>query len=306
MHRFRFLLLASLTFLLVPTAAAAAPAQPLSLTRIAGTTPANPPDPDAPQAEIAAYHPSSDRIFATNTEDNTLDVYQGVLSPVLIAEIPLDGGPNSVAVRRDGLVAVAVEDDPKTDPGHVQFVNAVSLAKLGKAPAGALPDMLTFTPDGRWVLVANEGEPNDEYTIDPPGSVTIVDTADLSATQVTFHPQKAYPGVRVFGPGATAPQDFEPEYIAADPDGRTAYVSLQENNAIAILDIKQASFQAVRALGYKDWGASALDASDTDGVGQDRIVPRPNVFGMYQPDALAAYQIKGKTSPGQRERGRRP
>src|ERR671919_870925 len=166
-----------LALVLIPAgSAAASPPEPVSLTRIAGTTPPNPvPDPDAPQAEIAAYHADTDRIFATNTEADTLDVYQNVLTPSLIAQIPLEGGPNSVAVRSDGLVAVAIEADPKTDPGHVQFIDANTLLKLGTAPAGALPDMLTFTRDGKRVLVANEGEPNDEYTIDPEGSVTIVD-----------------------------------------------------------------------------------------------------------------------------------
>jgi hypothetical protein len=295
MHRAP-LLIAVLALLLVPAGvAAAAPPQPLTFTRIAGTTPPNPVDSEAPQAEIAAYHAASDRIFATNTQDDTLDVYQGVLAPALIDRVPLGGGPNSVAVRRDGLVAVAVEADPKTEPGHVQFVDATTLQKLGTAPAGALPDMLTFTPDGKRVLVANEGEPNDAYTIDPQGSVTIVDAASFAATQVRFSSNRSYPGVRIFGPGANAAQDFEPEYIAADPDGRLAYVSLQENNAIAILDLKQARFRSVRALGYKNWGASAMDASDTDGVGQEKIVPRPNVLGMFQPDALAAYRDGGKT-----------
>ena len=286
-----------LALVLIPAgSAAASPPEPVSLTRIAGTTPPNPvPDPDAPQAEIAAYHADTDRIFATNTEVNTLDVYENVLTPSLIAQIPLEGGPNSVAVRSDGLVAVAVEADPKTDPGHVQFIDANTLLKLGTAPAGALPDMLTFTRDGKRVLVANEGEPNDEYTIDPEGSVTIVKTASFKSKQVLFKSNRAYPGVRIFGPNANAAEDFEPEYIAPDPDGDRAYVTLQENNAIAIVDIDDAKVQAVRALGFKNWGKSALDVSDQDGVGQDRIVPQPNVLGMYQPDAIAAYELGGKT-----------
>ena len=218
-----------------------------------------------------------------------------MLAPHRIASLPLGGGPNSVAVRPDGLVAVAVEADPKTDPGSVEFFSAATLAHLGSAPAGALPDMLTFTPDGGSVLVANEGEPNDAYTVDPEGSVTIVDAVTFASTQVRFAPGKEYEDIRVFGPGATPAQDFEPEYIAADPDGRLAYVTLQENDAIAILDLKQQRFRSVRSLGLKDWGASALDANDRDGVGQDRIVPRPNVYGMYQPDAIAAYQLKGET-----------
>ena len=155
--------------------------------------------------------------------------------------------------------------------------------------------MLTFTPGGGSVLVANEGEPNDAYTVDPEGSVTIVDAVTFESTQVRFAPSKDYDDIRVYGPGATPAQDFEPEYIAADPDGRLAYVTLQENDAVAILDLKQQRFRSVRPLGLKDWGASALDANDRDGVGQDKIVPRPNLYGMYQPDAIAAYTLKNKT-----------
>ena len=279
---------------LLPATAAAA-AKPLTMTRIAGTTPAAAVDPETPQAEIAAYHAGTDRIFATNTDADRLEVYEHVLNPQRIASLPLNGGPNSVAVRPDGLVAVAVESDPKTDPGSVEFFNAATLARVGSAPAGALPDMLTFTSDGGSVLVANEGEPNDAYTVDPEGSVTIVDAFTFESTQVRFAPAKDYEGIRVYGPGATPPQDFEPEYIAADPDGRLAYVTLQENNAVAILDLERRRFRSVRPLGLKDWGASALDAGDRDGVGQDRIVPRPNLHGMYEPDAIAAYSVKSKT-----------
>ena len=87
---------------------------------------------------------------------------------------------------------------------------------------GALPDMLTFTPDGSKVIVANEGEPNSDYTIDPEGSVSIIDVSGglgaISQANVTtlnfnaFNPAQAAleaAGVRIFGPGATVSQDLE-------------------------------------------------------------------------------------------------
>src|SRR5918992_1321675 len=125
----RFLIAGLVCLALIPTGT-----EPLTRSRIAGTPPPNPEvDQESPQAEIAAYHAATDRIFATNAEANTLDVYQGVLSPRRIASLPVDGGPNSVAVRPDGLVAVAVEADPKTAPGQVEFFSAATLARLGDA-----------------------------------------------------------------------------------------------------------------------------------------------------------------------------
>ncbi len=83
------------------------------------------------------------------------------------------GAANSVAAF-DGVIAVAVEANPKTNPGIVAFYDAETLAKLGSVSVGALPDMLTFTPDGSKVLVANEGEPSNNYAADPEGSVSII------------------------------------------------------------------------------------------------------------------------------------
>ncbi len=122
--------------------------------------------------------------------------------------------------------------------------------------------MLTFSPDGRWLLVANEGEPNDEYTVDPEGSVSIVDlrrgaagvrqrdvrTADF----MEFNDAELDASIRIFGPNATVAQDIEPEYIAVSHDSRTAWVTCQENNALAIIDIRSASVVELVGLGFKD------------------------------------------------------
>jgi DNA-binding beta-propeller fold protein YncE len=110
-------------------------------------------------------------------------------------------------------------------------------------------------------------------------------------------------GVRIFGPGASAAQDFEPEYITVAADGRTAYVTLQENNAIAVVDIASARVTAVRPLGVKDHNLPGfgLDASDEDGGTNTnsgtpliKIGPQP-VKGLYLPDAIASYSVGGTT-----------
>lgn len=146
---------------------------------------------------------------------------------------------------RNGLIAVAVENAVKTLPGLVAFFDA-NLNFLAQVEVGALPDMLTFTPNGRWLLVANEGEPNPEYSIDPEGSVSVIDLSGdvtrLNASKVRTADFKAFnhatldPGIRIFGPGASVAQDLEPEYIAVSHDSKTAWITCQENNALAIID----------------------------------------------------------------------
>jgi DNA-binding beta-propeller fold protein YncE len=212
------------------------------------------------------------------------------------------GSPNSVAVRK-GVVAIAVEASPKTDPGSVAFADAAGNL-LGSVRVGALPDMLTFTPDGRTLLVVNEAEPSTDYAVDPEGSVSVIDvrgpidrltqddvrTAGFSA----FNGTALDPSVRVYGPGATVAEDLEPEYLAVDSGSRTAWVTLQENNALAELDVRRAEITALHGLGFKDHSlpANAFDASDRDTA--VRIAAWP-VKGMYQPDGIAVYRTKGDT-----------
>jgi hypothetical protein len=180
---------------------------------------------------------------------------------------------------------------------------------LNQVTVGALPDMLTFTPDGRNVLVANEGEPSDDYLIDPEGSVSIISlrdgVANLTQAAVTTLffgddiPAVNAASIRVFGPAANRARDFEPEYITVSPDSRTAWVTLQENNAIAELDVRRRRFTRIAGLGTKDhmMPGNALDPSDRDGalgVGSIQLGNWP-VRGMYQPDGIHAFTARGKT-----------
>src|SRR4029453_14165824 len=116
---------------------------------------------------------------------------------------------------------------------------------VSSVPVGAVPDMITFSPNGRYVLTANEAEPAIDYSVDPEGSVSIIDlstgVANLTAANVStagftaFNNAVLDPSTRIFGPGATVAQDIEPEYIAVSKDSKTAWVTLQENNALAII-----------------------------------------------------------------------
>jgi DNA-binding beta-propeller fold protein YncE len=269
---------------------------------------------DSGGSEIAAYDPGTRRVFSVNLEDAQVDVLDisDPTNPVALAPIevsPWGTQANSVDAH-NGVVAIAIEAAPKTSPGNVLFTTA-SGDFLSIVPVGALPDMLTFTPDGQFVLVANEGEPNSygqgapAPSIDPEGSVSIIDmrngASNLTQSDVTtagfgaFSKASLDPAIRIYGPNASVAQDLEPEYIAVSHDSKTAWVTLQENNAIGILDIKQKKFTKIVALGFKNHALAGkgLDSSDRDDH-MNNIVPRP-VWGMYQPDGIAAFHLKGKT-----------
>lgn len=258
--------------------------------------------PGVSAAEIVAHDPATQRLFVVNAVAAQIEVFDisNPSAPVFagaISVLPYGAVANSVAVK-NGVVAIAVEASPKTSPGSVVFYDT-GLQFLAAVKVGAQPDMLTFSPDGRYVVTANEGEPSDDYTVDPEGSVSIVDLSggvglvqqsDVKTAGFTaFNGIPLEPDIRVFGPGASAAQDFEPEYLTIDPRSKTAYVTLQENNALATVDLKQGVVTGISSLGTKDHRIAGygLDASDRDGA--IHIMTWP-VNGYYLPDSIASYK----------------
>lgn len=282
----------------------AAPANPMSFERdwTASTT----------GAEIGVFAASTKRVFLTNAETNSVDVLNAN-NGELTHSIDVMGSPNSVAYCGNQcafpVIAVAVEGETKQLDGYIRFYREADLAYLGSVKAGALPDMVTFTPDGNKVLVANEGEPNDAYDIDPEGSITIIDisaystggSAAVTVEHLSFSKfnDRAFAliegGVRVFGPNATVGQDIEPEYITVSDDSKRAWVGLQENNAIAEVDIENSEIVAIRALGTKKHRRmnQAFDASNRDDI--DGNLQRWPVQSMYMPDAIAQFTAGDQT-----------
>ena len=227
-------------------------------------------------AEISAFDPQSDRLFVVNAVDNAINILDlsDLSNPSLISSIDLDpigASVNSVAVG-NGVIAVAVANDPEQDSGEVAFYDT-SGTLLGNVAVGALPDMVTFTPDGNTVLVANEGEPasideeeDPEVTEDiennPEGSVSIINVSEgfenlqvTTADFIAFNGQEEFlrsRGVRIF-PDTDFAADAEPEFITVTPDGTTAYVALQENNAVAVVDIESGEVTEIQPLGTKNY-----------------------------------------------------
>lgn len=258
-------------------------------------------------AEIVAHDPKTQRLFVVNALSGKVDVLdiRTPSTPTLLFSIDVStwgAAVNSVAVHK-GLIALAVENTERTANGQAVFFDTNGKF-VAAVEVGALPDMITFTPNGRHVLVANEGEPSADYLTDPEGSVSIIDLPGnmrklgqkhvRTASFTKFEGTQLDTSIRVFGPGASLAQDLEPEYITVAENSRQAWVTLQEANAVAVLDIVRGKFTALHGLGFKDHLAAGqgLDAGDQDGAIAIRNWP---VLGMYMPDAIASYGYRGRT-----------
>jgi len=289
-------------------------------------------------AEILDYHAQSKSIFVVNAKSGQIDILdasiistissatQTSVDPLTLNNLTKKstlnlapylnltrlGSVNSVAIFGN-LLAVAIErGDSKGNPvqGH-GFIGFYKLNNAGKATylhavkVGYLPDNVVFTHDGSKVIVANEGEPNDDYTVDPEGSISIININNnipaKQAMNITFNDFDIHSsrhnelpkGVKINGPKSSVSQDLEPEYIAVSHDNSQAFVSLQENNAIAIINLKSHRVENIVDLGSKHYGLTknAIDASDKDG--KINIQSYAGVYGLYQPDTIASYSIDG-------------
>ncbi|MBL7981012.1 MAG: choice-of-anchor I family protein [Flavobacteriales bacterium] len=257
-------------------------------------------------AEVVSFDPVSDRIFFVNAQLNQVVALNASnpasLTLAFTIDMSLYGGvANSICVVPGGI-AVAAEASPKTDAGKVVFFDANGTF-LSQVTVGAQPDHVTVSPNGQRVLSANEGEPNDTYSIDPEGSISIIDIsgglASLSNTNVTTLGFGAYtpamlPGVRIFGPAGTVAQHMEPEFITISDDSQKAFVACQENNAIVRIDLATNTIEQITSLGLKDHSlpGNGLDASDSPAGINIQNWP---VKGMYMPDAIDAFTIGGQT-----------
>ncbi|WFS63517.1 choice-of-anchor I family protein [Pseudodesulfovibrio thermohalotolerans] len=259
---------------------------------------------DESAAEIVVYDPEVGQAYVVNGHMNVVDVLDvsDIRNPVKKTSFDFSAygtALNSVACR-DGMIAVAVEAAPKQAPGHVVVADRTGNV-LAAFRVGAQPDMVTFSPDGKYILAACEGGPDDACSVDPEGSISIIDISpgldkavNRSAGFAAFNPLRKHlkaRGVRLSHPGSTVAQDLEPEYIAVSPDSRLAFVTLQENNSVAVVDIPKATVVEILGLGLKDWSGLVMDASDKDKAVNLRQWP---VYSAYMPDGIAAYAVNGR------------
>ncbi len=254
--------------------------------------------------EILTYDQSTQRVYVVNSDLNNVQVLSitDPSNPELINTIDLNvfgQSANSVDVS-NGVLAVALEGGDQ-QRGSVALFDLEGELIAGY-DAGFLPDMVTFTHAGDKIFCANEGEPSDDYTVDPEGSITIIDISagaengvvnELGLGQFDDADALRAAGVRIFGPNATPAQDLEPEYVTISPDDSYAFVTCQENNAVLRINVAAETIDAILPLGYKDYSLpeNGIDASDRSNGPQ--VMPWPNVIGMYQPDGMASYMVDG-------------
>lgn len=259
-------------------------------------------------AEIVAYD-SQRKIAAVVTGGSSLSLVsyrQGFSKPKVITELDLAGNAQSVAINSDGLIAVAVAANDNND-GRIFFYKLQNngASRSGSVAVGNLPDSISFTPDGKTLVSANEGEPSKFYGtddgVDPEGSISVVriNASKPSLSKVSNLDFASYStedlrsqGIRISGENPNPLQDIEPEYVSISPNGRDAFVTLQENNAIARVDIKERKITTIFSQGLKDWSSTEVDTTDEDGV----YAPGTrNVFGLRMADGIASFEYKGKT-----------
>jgi len=263
-------------------------------------------------SEISAYDAAGERLFTTNGALNQIDVIDlsDPASPTLLTSLDLSAygaGVQSVAVK-NGAVAVAVGAADKVgERGSVVVFNAADYSLLSRTRVGYLPDMVTFDAAGTKVIVANEGEPDGSSGsyVDVAGSVGIVTLASATtADNAAGYAESDFSGiaytaaadgtaVRLGGTPSNDYRDIEPEYIAVS--GTTAYVTLQENNAVAVVDISGAApvITSVKSLGRKDYATQ--NTIDIEEEGTILMKNYPGLYGLYQPDTIATYSVGGST-----------
>ena len=288
-------------------------------------------------SEIVAFDSVSKQLFINNGALNRIDIVdiENPATPTLVRSVDMGvygRGVQSVTVG-DGIVAAAVDVAPVVSSNGRQTASngiVVLMDTTGRVlrtvGVGTLPDHVSFTPDKKTILVAGEGEPicslengsttpleakDPTLVSDANGTVSLIDVSNGAANAaVTTLNFSAFDktallaeNVRVFFTGSTAAQDLEPEYITTNAAGTRAYVTLQEANAIAIVDLVNKTVLDVVSLGYKDWGATGLliDTSDRDNQALTGASMNLQSYagvplkGMYMPDTIASMQKGGET-----------
>ncbi len=239
--------------------------------------------------------------------NQSLDLRQALVDSGIVTVVTEVGAANSVTVH-NGLMAVAVQANPKTDVGWILFYKTSDFSFLKAVEVGALPDMVTFTPDGTKVVVACEGEPTaGDYSIDPDGEVSVIgvdwngEKLITSLTSITFTDfnvggdrHAELPNELLLnGYQASVAQDLEPEYIAVSADSKTAFIGFQENNGYAEINLSTNTITSLKAYGFKDHAilGNGFDGNNKDGEVNIKSEP---ALGMYMPDSIASMTYNGK------------
>ena len=251
-------------------------------------------------AEISVYMPAEKKLFVVGEADviEVVDLANPGL-PKKIAEKRLPGNASSVTVY-DNLIAVSLLEKEAWRDGQVQVMRyGDDLEVLGLYKVCSQPDMIKFTPDGKNLLVACEGSPSTDFSEDPEGGIAILSVANADAklwknAELTVARFDHLDSAALKKSGVRAPgtqgfmKSLEPEYITVSEDSKLAWVSLQENNAIAKVDVAAKKVTKIFPLGYVDHSRNgfAIDAVSDGKIDIKNYYP---LRGLRQPDGIASF-----------------
>ena len=253
-----------------------------------------------------SYDYTTNQLYSVNQEKLGFDIidYTDIFKPNFIQTVDVSGFINNIRSieSANGFVFVAGDGSSPQLPGKLLIYTSNGVYRK-QFTLGVTPDRMKFSPDNITLVIANEGIPDSSYTTDPAGSVNIINTssginfltqADVKTVDFTLLDTTAYdPLIHIYNNAGQSPsQDLEPEAIAISPDNKKAYVVLQENNALAIIDLFSASLDTIFGLGYFDFGVYTLDASDV--ASQVNLASYPRLYGMHQPSDIEMFEDNGE------------
>ena len=218
--------------------------------------------------------------------------------PSLLRRVCIDpartaaGAPNSVAVH-PSLDYFLVVVGRSGAPGAVAAYRLSDGSFLASVAVGIQPDSIAISPDGRWAVVANEAEGVARGDAGGPGSLSVIDLArfrprsrpSLEVKAIELPSLAGFPG---FCAGRTddvarlpidnTPATLEPESVAFSADSRYAYVTLQENDGVARLELRTGKL-AFFGLGETTHLADLV----ADGI----YAPSTMLTAFREPDGIA-------------------
>ncbi len=262
-------------------------------------------------SQNSSYEPLSQRLFSVNAAENKVEILKisDLEKSYRVGRIDVSSygaKVNSVSTH-DNLVAVTMSNNFPQASGKIVFFDTLG-NYLNQLTVGPNPIKVRFSPSLQHFVTVNEGNPSDDYSSDPMGSLSVINfvsgnaqnltQADVTTIDFSRYDTTAYdPLIRVFGNNGQASfsADMEPQGIGFNSNGSKAFVSLQENNALAIINLFPPSLDTIVALGFKDHNLSGQGLDASDQKASIDIAQQFNLFGMYQPDELACYEVNGST-----------
>jgi len=241
---------------------------------------------DGTVAEIVAVSKNGNTIVYTDAALGVigfLDIASPHM-PIGAGTLEVDGSPTSVAVMGNRYVLAAVDtSDSFTAPsGHLKVFDLGTRAEVATIDLGGQPDSIAISEDERYAAIVLENQRDEEVEVDgeegglpqlPSGALVILDL--VGAPQSWTLRSAALTGLSAY-----APTDAEPEFVDIN-ERNEAVVTLQENNHVAVVDLRT-------GLVVDDFSAGNVDLAGIDAEEDALIELDDSLDGVpREPDAVA-------------------